>query len=250
MIEALALDTNNACAELPPKTFHIEEVVSQVEFLSSSGWEARPKQDFFLWKIFSSSANTWEEMFDSWAYQAQTSSSPQPFTDDDNQARLDAIARSKSVDRQLASENVFEIRRMTGFSWSAIGELLNVDRRTITNWAQGKPIKEANKDQIALVLSALRYVDRGDVDSNQDLLKRILANGETAIATLAKGNAALVKRALSFGEPKKMRLGRPEFVAPSTSTLSYHEGADGTEVSEPLAFEAKPASKKKKLKRS
>jgi transcriptional regulator with XRE-family HTH domain len=150
----------------------------------------------------------------------------------------------------MASENVFKIRQLTGYSWAKIGELLNVDRRTINNWAQGRPVHEANQSHVAMVLSAIRYIDRGDIEENQELLERRISGTLTAFQELAKGNAEGVRRKLSFGESNRLRPMSSDHSVQPFDGILLHDAADGTEALEPLSFEAKPTFSKKTLKRS
>ncbi|MDD9744761.1 MULTISPECIES: hypothetical protein [Marinovum] len=250
MIEALAIVANNARTDLPPETFSLEFGTSHAAAPYRSDWGEKEIGVTRAWSQFSSSASTWEEMFDSWIYQAHTSNAPQSVANGDSQARLNAISRARSVERSMASENVFEIRRLTGFSWAKIGELLNVDRRTINNWAQGRPVREANQSHVAMVLSAIRYIDRGDAEENQELLERRISGTRTAFHVLAEGNAEDVKRKLSFGEVNRLRPMSSDHSAQPFDGILFHDAADGTEELEALSFEAKPTSSKKALKRS
>ncbi len=247
MIEALALDANNAHADLPPDTFALNSSASQTATPRGSDWDAPQLAIPRTWSEVSSSAGTLGKIFNSWIYQAHTSNAPQVIT---GHTCMNAISRTRSVDRSMASENVFEIKQLTGYSWATIGELLNVDRRTISNWAQGKPVREANQSHVALVLSAIRYFDRGNTEENQALLERRISGGRNAFRELAEGNAERVKRVLSFGEPKRLRVASSQETAQAFDAILSHDGADGTEISEPLPFEAKPVSSKKALKRS
>jgi tetratricopeptide (TPR) repeat protein len=164
--------------------------------------------------------------------------------------QIAALSRAQSVDRSMASENVFKIRQLTGYSWAKIGELLNVDRRTINNWAQGRPVHEANQSHVAMVLSAIRYIDRGDIEENQELLERRISGTRTAFQELAKGNAEGVRRKLSFGESNRLRPMSSDHSVQPFDGILLHDAADGTEALEPLSFEAKPTFSKKTLKRS
>ncbi len=271
MTEALAIVANNARTDLPPETFPLDKM-SQVAAPRRSDWDEKQLDvtqawsrfsssastwEFSFstcggvtWSRFSSSASTWEEMFDSWIYQAHTSNAPQFIVGGDSHARMNAMSRARSVDSSMASENVFEIRQLTGYSWAKIGKLLNVDRRTINNWAQGRPVREENQSHVAMVLSAIRYIDRGDIEKNQELLERKILGTRTAFRELAEGNAEGVKRTLSFGESSRLRPMSSEHSVQLFDGILLHAAADGTEALKPLSFEAKPTSSKKALKRS
>jgi hypothetical protein len=101
-----------------------------------------------------------------------------------------------------------------------------------------------------MVLSAIRYIDRGDIEENQELLERRISGTLTAFQELAKGNAEGVRRKLSFGESNRLRPMSSDHSVQPFDGILLHDAADGTEALEPLSFEAKPTSSKKTLKRS
>lgn len=74
------------------------------------------------------------------------------------------------VNKERGRENLAEVRRLTGFTWTVLADLFMVDRRTLHNWAQGKPIAEDSKQHLAGVLDVLRYADRGSSEKNAEAL--------------------------------------------------------------------------------
>lgn len=71
-----------------------------------------------------------------------------------------------SVNKEDARSNLYEVRRLTGFTWEVIADLAMVTRRTLYNWAQGGAVAEDSKRHIAAVLAVLRYSDRGTAEKN------------------------------------------------------------------------------------
>ena len=120
----------------------------------------------------------------------------------------------------------------------------------INNRVQGRPVCEVNQSHVAMVLSAIRYIDRGDIEENQELLERRIPGTRTAFHELAEGKAEGVKRTFSFGESNCLRPASSEHSVQPFDGILLHAAADGTEALEPLSFEAKPTSSKKALKRS
>jgi len=85
--------------------------------------------------------------------------SPQPICptwDEQDSARLRA--------------DIFEIRRLTGFSWSLMALLLRSTKHCVNEWIRGKPAREADLLHLEKTLATLRKIDRGDVELNHELL--------------------------------------------------------------------------------
>lgn len=59
-------------------------------------------------------------------------------------------------------EAITEIRRTSGLTWDQIGELFEVDRRTVQFWASGRPLRRANQERLLRAYEILRRADCGD----------------------------------------------------------------------------------------
>lgn len=95
--------------------------------------------------------------------------------------RAGVVARA--VNAFVPRDNLFEIRRLTGFTWNEIAALLCVDRRTVHNWVKGSAIREANRNKVADALRVLRYLDRGAAAQNRTILA-LREAGEDAVSDL------------------------------------------------------------------
>ena len=167
--------------------------------------------------------------------------------------QLQAETRANSVNAENATENLFEIRRLTGFTWNRLAQLLNVDRRTLNNWAKGTKIREKNRKHIAETLGVLRFIDRGSAEFNSSALNENNAlHDPNSFEAIRTGNYETAKLRLSPG------VSRP--YGPQTGThatplygefqpMVMYPDADGTEMFEPLADEPEPTSRKRQIKR-
>ena len=165
--------------------------------------------------------------------------------------RRDAEVREATVSRSAGSQNVFKLRRLTGLTWERLGELLNVDRRTIHNWAGGSRIRQANLDHVAAVLKALRYVDRGSATSNKDALD-MPVRGVTAFDALRRGMYDDVRTVVGHGQGRAgtdqgaRRVSGFDPRPPEMAGMMLHEEATGHEVVTDLPFEPEPPSRKRR----
>lgn len=165
---------------------------------------------------------------------------------------LQAEERAASVNIDDAPDNLFELRRLTGFTWADLASLLNVDRRTLNNWARGAKIREQNRLHIARTLKVLRFADRGSSELNSAALKKQeIRNKLSPFEAIQTRDYELAKQWLSHG------LSRPNiWQATADTTLQIgefqpmimHTDADGTEMIETLPDEPEPVSRKRQIR--
>ena len=158
-----------------------------------------------------------------------------------------------NVDYADASGNVFELRRLTGFTWARLADLLNVDRRTLNNWVKGASIRDRNRRHIARTLEVLRLADRGSSKVNSSALQeRTKPQDPSPFESIRAGNYEVARGNLSLGlaSSEKWRV----VLETSSWTGEYqsfaiHEAADGTELMEALPYVSEPGYRKRKIKR-
>jgi transcriptional regulator with XRE-family HTH domain len=109
-------------------------------------------------------------------------------------------AINPGVNKEAARENLYEVRRLTGFTWDQLAELLGVDRRTLRNWSQGGPVRPANQTRLAELLSVLRYIDRGSAEGNRLALGEPDPRGVTPLALVAQQRFQEAQTILGKGE--------------------------------------------------
>lgn len=166
---------------------------------------------------------------------------------------LYAEKRAASVNIETASENLFELRRLTGFTWIQLASLLNVDRRTLNNWVRGRKIREQNRGHIAKALEVIRFADRGSAELNSAVLnERDAQHGLNPFEAIRDGKYTIARQFLSHGPS---RPGRWQAVTDAMSRIGefqpivMHAGADGTETIKPLPDEPEPVSRKRLIRR-
>ena len=163
-----------------------------------------------------------------------------------------AEKRSASVKKVNATENVFELRRLTGFTWKQLADLLNVDRRTLHNWVKGGKIRNANQEHIAETLSRVRFADRGSAEENATAIVERLSIDVTAFDAVKAGQYINVRHYLSHGLagplPPKSATDRKSWTG-EFQPMAMHEDADGSETIEPLPDEPRPMSRTRRIKR-
>ncbi|MBB3643846.1 hypothetical protein FHX14_000005 [Rhizobium sp. BK619] len=91
-----------------------------------------------------------------------------------------------------------EIKRMTGFGWNEIGELLGCTRQTVYNWTQGAAVRAENAKRISALHETVKFFDRGPQEENAGLIATSYA-GRTVRDMLTSGEFAVVKRLTGRG---------------------------------------------------
>ena len=165
---------------------------------------------------------------------------------------LHAEERAASVNIDDAPENLFELRRLTGFTWTDLASLLNVDRRTLNNWVKGAKVREQNRLHIAQTLKVIRFADRGAAELNSAALnKQDIQNKLSPLEAIQASEYELAKQWLSHGWARPNR-----WQATAGATLRIgelqpmimHADADGTEMIEPFPDEPEPVSRKRQIR--
>ena len=166
---------------------------------------------------------------------------------------LQAETRANSVNVENATENLFEIRRLTGFTWNNLARLLNVDRRTLNNWAKGTKIREKNRNHIAETLGVLRFIDRGAAELNSSALnEHHVLHEPNPFEAIRTGNYEAAKQRLSPGVSRQYESRSATHATPlygEFQPMVMHADADGTEMIESLPDESAPVSRKRQIKR-
>lgn len=111
-----------------------------------------------------------------------------------------------AVNKEAARENLYEVRRLTNFTWDELASLLEVDRRTLHNWSQGGSVRSANQTRLAELLAVLRYIDRGSSEANRLALATPDFLGTTPLALLMQGRFQEAQIVLGRGQ------GRPAII--------------------------------------
>lgn len=191
------------------KTKPIQIVIVPSEAYEKNTWNVAPTPDF-VFRGFSK-AITASEVGGPFAALEMRALLAEPST-----AHVEAIApnvarrllQKGSVDqyaeqaRELdAKDALFEIRRLTGYTWEEIAELVSVDRRTLYNWVQGGRIRRNNNETLREVLVVLRSIDPGDDREMRKQLDRKNAAGERVFELIADGRYQAARMIPGIGRP-------------------------------------------------
>ncbi len=165
---------------------------------------------------------------------------------------VNAEERAISVQVGSSVENLFEVRRLTGFSWEKIAGLLGVDRRSVHNWVKGAEIREKNAKRIAEILSTLRFIDRGSVELNVVALTQKGSDGLDGLELLREGSIENARKLVGPGTPS----GRPQVSAASDNQLPkglleffVHPDASSADVSEQIDAEPPRTKRRRTIRR-
>ena len=195
----------------------------------------------------SSSTGTLENISRIWSDAPTSTSSPTDITES-LAGLLSAEKRAASVNEASVSENLFELRRLTGFTWERLADLLNVERRTLNNWIKGSEIRESNRKHIAETLSVMRFSDRGSAEENAATLNE---------HTMELSPFAAIKARRYLNARLYMGHGiARQGLSPSASDwigeyapLAMHEAADSAGASGPLPDEVEIAGRDRHIQR-
>ncbi len=162
---------------------------------------------------------------------------------------LRATKRADDVQKARASQNVYEIRRLTGFTWERLADLLNVDRRTLTNWVNGSEIRETNREHIARVLSVIRFADRGNAKENASLLEHC-SLGVSPFEAIKAKEYSRAQEYLGVGVSRSFASsGESDWIG-EYAAYSIHPDADGSEQLEELPEESQKKYRKRSISRT
>lgn len=160
-----------------------------------------------------------------------------------------AERRAASVKDADAAENVYELRRLTGFDWIPLADFLNVDRRTLYNWVKGGRVKTANIKHIARTLSVLRYADRGSAEENASAIMERSSVGPSLFEVIKSHQYDDARQFLSHGVSRLLPASAQATWSGEFQSIYMHEDALGNETIEPLPDEPKPVSRKRHVRR-
>lgn len=120
-----------------------------------------------------------------------TAASPIPVCVNDWGTSSNLPAMQSSTEKQDAvySETtraaISELRLISGFTWDHIANIFNVSRRSVHNWANGKPMNQGHEDKLFSVLNVVRRVDAGSATQNRSAFLQKSESGESPLEMLA-----------------------------------------------------------------
>ncbi len=134
------------------------------------------------------------------------------------------------------SENLFKLRRLTGYSAERLASLLEVGRETIESWLRGEEIsKDCDVNHINKALSVIQFSDRGTADENARALEDFSLGEVTPFEAIKSHRYSEAMRWLSFS-PARHKMEREKSVWENAigefQPILLHDEADGTETTE------------------
>ena len=112
------------------------------------------------------------------------------------------------------------LKAVTDLSITRMSEMLNVERRTLYNWVDGKPISPANESHLEQILSAIEALGGVNPESVRRSLLSIDEHGVSPMERFREGHYQEAAKQLADslnnagrGYPDGMPLGRRDLVA-------------------------------------
>jgi len=240
---------------VPPKRFELEAEEQVLEAREDGS-------SFFV--TYHYAGRSWENAFSSgrssdmdrlriliWELDAPTASKAGLSERYANLLRDDSFIAN--VNQSDSVGNVFELRRLTGFTWARLADLLNVDRRTLNNWIKGAGIRDLNRSHIAKSLEVLRSGDCGSSRMNAKALDEVRMPGEPSAYEAVKAGKYTVAMeslapALATSERREVILNSSSWIG-EFQPFAMHEAAEGSGLVEALPDIPEPTYSKRPIKR-
>lgn len=109
------------------------------------------------------------------------------------------------VDENLSvPKMVYRLKNNLGLTWDQLGKIFGVDRRSMHNWANGKPIHSTNLSVLNELYGFMEHVDRGRARENRErLLSASEPAGQTVYDLLVDHHFKAAKQALGQANTKR-----------------------------------------------
>lgn len=161
---------------------------------------------------------------------------------------IEAYKRSSEVEIFQTRNNLYEIRLLAGFSWDRLADILNIDQETMIIWVRGHDIADEHASHIACVLSALRYVDRGDARQNAQELDKVDGTG-SAFDLIKSHKYSEAIQAIGPGIGRPERTKSKQYRVGDSTPIFTHDVADGDEELMPIPYEPEPAGTRVRVRK-
>lgn len=84
----------------------------------------------------------------------------------------EAVPAKADAEGKRVYTKLFDLQRITGYSWTRIAELMSCSRQSIHNWQRGEALSERSIRDIARMHDALSFIDRGSQVETKDVLEK------------------------------------------------------------------------------
>jgi transcriptional regulator with XRE-family HTH domain len=98
---------------------------------------------------------------------------------------------------------ILEVRRLSGLTWEELAQILEVSRRTLHHWANGKPQSAQHEQRLQRLLGVLHHIDRGEAALNRSLLMTAHPAGGLMLDLLRNNQFQEVKSYLGEGQAER-----------------------------------------------
>ncbi|SFR40378.1 hypothetical protein SAMN04488005_1489 [Yoonia tamlensis] len=89
------------------------------------------------------------------------------------------ISNGVGFAEQRPSEQIAELKRLSGLTWAQISNVFGVNSRTLHYWKCGERVSAENHQKLGAAIAMLRFVDRGTAEENRRLLLSEASEGRT-----------------------------------------------------------------------
>jgi hypothetical protein len=157
---------------------------------------------------------------------------------------LDVAAPASDTPLDIPGQ-LAEIRRLTGYSWEQLAGLVGCTRQAAHRWMNGEPIADGNRERLARLHAALRFIDRGAADENRAVLD-MAADGMTVADLLRQERFDEAKAVAGRGPGRQdAGWGRPAVVQPQPEEHWYSQLVLEEDAADNVPVRAKPQTIKR-----
>jgi len=147
------------------------------------------------------------------------------------ETRSKASEASDGASTDDSCRAVRHLRDRSGLTFEQLGRAMQVDKRSLHNWAGGAPTSASKRERLQRLVALVDFIDRGFIDQTSRALLSPTSDGRIVLDWLAEGRDDEVKRLLGQGrgpQPGGSRLSleererrRPPHPVALLDTLGY-----------------------------
>ncbi|QAX31323.1 hypothetical protein [Leisingera sp. NJS204] len=102
-------------------------------------------------------------------------------------ANANSISVTVQAPDRTPAEMTQEFKRISGLTWAQVATVFRVAARTTFNWTSGEPVNAKNHEKLGLAVAAIRFIDRGSVEENRNLLLSEAAGSQSYLDLFRAG---------------------------------------------------------------
>lgn len=113
-------------------------------------------------------------------------------------------------DKRTSGTAINELRHLSGLTWDQLAKVLDVTRRALHHWANGKPMNVLNEARLYRVSAFVQKTDRGDAQLNRAALLSVREeDGVSVLDLLRKQEYAEAEAIVGRGVGRAKRILKP-----------------------------------------